>query len=242
MKSNRTHLACSLFALFSLYPLILSIDRFRPLEIQKLQDYNGNDLDLGYHVSEVFDDKTDDNVNSIVRVLQKPSGPRRWRGSSTVPLSANSSERRGNIHEQDQRAEYTQRSNVGKRAGQDVDTNQRTRTAPEPRITRSASKKRTLRSPSPEDPVTVPKPTTPTPKKTISMPKGPKARRKVSYSNNQLEISTPAPKGEQQQPARPLGTKVTPIPPPEFYPKPKQLLAEAVVLKPRGEAAQKRRR
>lgn len=42
----------------------------RPLRIDRLQDANGNDLDLCYTVGAVFSDKANDNVNSIVRVVQ----------------------------------------------------------------------------------------------------------------------------------------------------------------------------
>ncbi|CUS10329.1 unnamed protein product [Tuber aestivum] len=55
-----------------------------PLKIDKIQDSNGNDLDLGYLVSDVFSDKLEDNLNSIVRVLQKST----LRESSIPPESS----------------------------------------------------------------------------------------------------------------------------------------------------------
>lgn len=42
----------------------------RPLRIEKLQDSNGNDLDLCYTVGDVFSDKASYNLESIVRVVQ----------------------------------------------------------------------------------------------------------------------------------------------------------------------------
>lgn len=48
---------------------LLSVE-CRPLRIDKLQDCNGNDLDLCYTVEDVFSDKASDNLNSIVRVIQ----------------------------------------------------------------------------------------------------------------------------------------------------------------------------
>lgn len=48
---------------------LLSVE-CRPLRIDKLQDCNGNDLDLCYTVEDVFSDKASDNLNSIIRVIQ----------------------------------------------------------------------------------------------------------------------------------------------------------------------------
>lgn len=42
----------------------------RPLRIEKLQDSNGNDLDLSYTVGDVFSDKASCSLESIVRVVQ----------------------------------------------------------------------------------------------------------------------------------------------------------------------------
>ena len=55
-----------------------------PLNIKKLQDVYGNDLDLEYTVRDVFDDKSADQQNSVVRVLQEPT----TRDSSIPPQSA----------------------------------------------------------------------------------------------------------------------------------------------------------
>ncbi|KAI9772304.1 MAG: hypothetical protein M1840_001053 [Geoglossum simile] len=55
-----------------------------PLNIKKLQDVYGNDLDLEYTVRDVFDDKSADQQNSVVRVLQEPT----TRNSSVPPQSA----------------------------------------------------------------------------------------------------------------------------------------------------------
>ncbi|KAK6538128.1 hypothetical protein TWF694_011010 [Orbilia ellipsospora] len=45
--------------------------RNHPLNIQRLQDFDGNDLDLTYTVGDVFDDKSSDREGSIVRVVHK---------------------------------------------------------------------------------------------------------------------------------------------------------------------------
>ncbi|KAH0534191.1 hypothetical protein FGG08_007217 [Glutinoglossum americanum] len=55
-----------------------------PLNIKKLQDVYENDLDLVYTVGDVFDDKSADQQNSVVRVLQAPT----TRDSSVPPQSA----------------------------------------------------------------------------------------------------------------------------------------------------------
>ncbi|KAI9782450.1 MAG: hypothetical protein M1839_004936 [Geoglossum umbratile] len=55
-----------------------------PLNIKKLQDVYENDLDLEYTVRDVFDDKSADQQNSVVRVLQAPA----TRDSSVPPQSA----------------------------------------------------------------------------------------------------------------------------------------------------------
>jgi hypothetical protein len=55
-----------------------------PLNIKKLQDVYENDLDLVYAVGDVFDDKSTDQRNSVVRVLQAPA----TRDSSVPPQSA----------------------------------------------------------------------------------------------------------------------------------------------------------
>jgi hypothetical protein len=54
------------------------------LNIKKLQDVYENDLDLEYTVRDVFDDKSADQQNSVVRVLQEPTA----RESSVPPQSA----------------------------------------------------------------------------------------------------------------------------------------------------------
>ncbi|EPS41723.1 hypothetical protein H072_4366 [Dactylellina haptotyla CBS 200.50] len=45
--------------------------RNRPLNIQRLQDSEGNDLDLTYTVGDVFDDKSSNREGSIVKVIHK---------------------------------------------------------------------------------------------------------------------------------------------------------------------------
>lgn len=45
--------------------------RNRPLNIQRLQDSEGNDLDLTYTVGDVFDDKSSNRDGSIVKVIHK---------------------------------------------------------------------------------------------------------------------------------------------------------------------------
>ncbi|KAH0559774.1 hypothetical protein GP486_003711 [Trichoglossum hirsutum] len=55
-----------------------------PLNIKKLQDVYENDLDLEYTVGDVFDDKSADQRNSVVRVLQAPT----TRDSSVPPQSS----------------------------------------------------------------------------------------------------------------------------------------------------------
>jgi hypothetical protein len=57
---------------------------YSPLNIKKLQDVYENDLDLEYTVRDVFDDKSADQQNSVVRVLQTPA----TRDSSVPPQSA----------------------------------------------------------------------------------------------------------------------------------------------------------
>ncbi|KAJ6259858.1 hypothetical protein Dda_5502 [Drechslerella dactyloides] len=58
-----TQRICDKYA--KLYP------RNRPLNIQRLQDSEGNDLDLNYIVGDVFDDKSSNRETSIVRVIHK---------------------------------------------------------------------------------------------------------------------------------------------------------------------------
>ncbi|KAK6344068.1 hypothetical protein TWF696_007714 [Orbilia brochopaga] len=60
---NLTQRICDKYA--KLYP------RNRPLNIQRLQDSEGNDLDLNYIVGDVFDDKSSNRETSIVRVIHK---------------------------------------------------------------------------------------------------------------------------------------------------------------------------
>lgn len=55
----------------------------RPLRIDRLQDSNGNDLDLRYRVGAVFSDKAKDDPGSIVRVVQASTA----RESSLPPES-----------------------------------------------------------------------------------------------------------------------------------------------------------
>jgi len=81
---DRTAKTYPFLALFSFNSLIIGLGGFRPLKIEKIQDSNGNDLDLSYLVSDVFSDKLEDNLNSIVRVLQKST----LRESSIPPESS----------------------------------------------------------------------------------------------------------------------------------------------------------
>jgi len=63
---------------------ILACQLDSPLNIKKLQDVYENDLDLEYTVRDVFDDKSADQQNSVVRVLREPTA----RESSVPPQSA----------------------------------------------------------------------------------------------------------------------------------------------------------
>ncbi|KAF3916668.1 hypothetical protein ABW20_dc0105199 [Dactylellina cionopaga] len=70
------HLAASHISLEDLTLLITDkyarlYPRNRPLNIQRLQDSEGNDLDLTYIVGDVFDDKLSNRDGSIVKVIHK---------------------------------------------------------------------------------------------------------------------------------------------------------------------------